>query len=154
MKRLVAITLLAITVAYPAMAQRAENKRAQDRAVQQELLRLEYQWAEAAGKGDLAVLDRIEADEYTLTGPTGSVLDKKEDMEQYRSGALVIEAFQLSDLNVRVYGQTAVVTGQSMIRGKEKGVNISGPYRFTDVFVKRDGRWQCVASQVTRIVKP
>jgi hypothetical protein len=75
MERLVAITLLAIAVAFPALAQRSEKKLAPDGIVQQELLKLEQEWAEAAVKRDLAFFERIEADEYTFTDPTGAVVD-------------------------------------------------------------------------------
>jgi ketosteroid isomerase-like protein len=52
-----------------------------------------------------------------------------------------------------VYGEVAVVTGKNTIKGTWEDIerDISGPYRFTDVFVRRDGRWQCVASQASRI---
>lgn len=64
-----------------------------------------------------------------------------------------VTAFKFSDMKVHVYGDVAVVTGQNTIKGTWEDIprNISGPYRFTDVFVKRAGRWQCVASQSSRI---
>ena len=61
--------------------------------------------------------------------------------------------FKFDDMKVHVYGNVAVVTGRNTIKGVWEDIehDISGPYRFTDVFVKRDGRWQCVASQSSRI---
>jgi len=55
-------------------------------------------------------------------------------------------------MNVRIYGETAVITGRSPI--KVKGQDVSGEYRFTHVWIKRSDRWQVVASQVTRIADP
>jgi ketosteroid isomerase-like protein len=56
------------------------------------------------------------------------------------------------DLKVKVYGDTAIVSGQTTDKGKYKGQDISGTYRFTDVFVKRDGKWMAVSTHVTPVV--
>jgi ketosteroid isomerase-like protein len=58
-----------------------------------------------------------------------------------------------SEMKVRLYGETAVITGQSTIRAKVKGEEVAGEYRFTDIWVKQSDRWLAVASQVTRIAK-
>lgn len=55
---------------------------------------------------------------------------------------------------MRAYGQAAVITGRSTIKAMVKGQEVSGEYRFTDVWVKLDDRWLAVASQVTRIAQP
>ena len=55
---------------------------------------------------------------------------------------------------MRIYGEAAVITGRSTIKAKVKGQDVSGEYRFTDVWIRRDDRSQAVASQVTRIAKP
>jgi len=60
----------------------------------------------------------------------------------------------LSDVKVQLYDSAAVVTFRVVWHGRFKDADISGPQRMTDVFVKREGRWQCVASQATRIQPP
>jgi len=57
----------------------------------------------------------------------------------------------LSELKVHVYGDTAVAAGTSTVKGTYKGQDISGKYRFTDVWVKRNGKWHAVASQSTKL---
>jgi len=57
----------------------------------------------------------------------------------------------IDEMKVRVYGDTAVVTGQSTVKGIFKTQDISGKYRWTDVFVKRDGKWQIVNAQLTPV---
>lgn len=129
------------------------SKPARTSEIQQELLKLERQWWEAIVKRDQAFSERIAADEYIFTDPTGAVHDKQGDIEQSKSGTIIIESAELDDMKVRVYGETSVVTARNTIIGNAMGQDISGQYRFTDVFVRRDGRWQCVASQMTRILQ-
>ena len=68
-----------------------------------------------------------------------------------KSGALVIESTVISDMKVRVFGESAVATYTTTDKGKSKGRDISGRYRWTDTFVRRGGKWQIVAGQGTPI---
>ena len=61
------------------------------------------------------------------------------------------ESLEISDIKVHVYGNSAVATGTGNVKASMKGHDISGTYRFTDTWVKRNGKWQCVASQGTKI---
>jgi Ketosteroid isomerase homolog len=70
-----------------------------------------------------------------------------------KSGDLKIESSTNEDMKVQVHGDTAVVTYRSTDKGNYKGNDLSGQYRWTDVFVKRNGRWQIVAGQGTRIMQ-
>jgi ketosteroid isomerase-like protein len=78
---------------------------------------------------------------------------KAEIVKGFASGAFKYEARTISDLNVRVYGETAVVTGRSVQKGIENGKDYSGDYRFTRVYVKLKGAWMTVALQTTMIQK-
>ena len=118
---------------------------------EQELQALEQTWADAVKHRDLATIDRIQAEEYVFTDPAGRLWNKARALETVKSGCLTIDSFELSDVKVRLYDDIAVVTLRVVWNGQSNGVDISGPQRMTDVFVKRDGRWQCVASQTTRI---
>ena len=82
--------------------------------------------------------------------------DKVENRQgKPQAGKTTYEAFDVDDLAVRIYGETAVVTGRSTPKGRNaKGEPIRGQYRFLRVWVKRDGRWQAVAFQGTRIAEP
>jgi ketosteroid isomerase-like protein len=109
---------------------------------------------DAAAKKDTATLARHTADEFLLTDPNGEVSDKKANMEAFRSGAYAFDSFTDSDVKARVYGDTGVIVGRSDIKGKVQGQDITGPYRFTRLYVRREGRWQMAAEQLTRIGKP
>jgi len=120
-------------------------------AVEQEFQALEQAWANAVKHQDAGKMDRIQAEEYVFTDPAGRLWTKARELETIKSGSLTIDSFELSDVKVRLYDNTAVVTLRVVWNGQSNGVDISGPQRMTDAFVKRDGRWQCVASQATRI---
>ena len=74
-------------------------------------------------------------------------------MEGFKSGKIKFESRELSDLEVRVYGNTAVVTGQVKQKSTNDGADTSGENRFTRVYVKQNGRWVSVANQATALPK-
>jgi ketosteroid isomerase-like protein len=119
----------------------------------EEVKKLMYKWMESYVKRDTAFLERYLSDDYVSTFPDGTVLDKKGEIESVKSGAVAFTEIP-SEMKVRIYGETAVITGRSTIKAKVKGQDLSGEYRFTHVWIKRSDRWQVVASQVTRIAKP
>jgi len=119
---------------------------------EQELIRLEDGWNEAVVKVDLAFLDRILADDLTDTDDEGTVWTKAQDLANLKSGDYKCTSAVSADRQVRVYGDTAVVTGRNTNKAQYKGVDKSGQYRWTDTWIKRDGRWQCVATHGSKIV--
>jgi ketosteroid isomerase-like protein len=74
-------------------------------------------------------------------------------MRELGSGDRRIESGAIDDLNIRVFGDFAVVTGRSVLSGSYQGQRANVVQRFTDVFARRDGRWQAVASQGTQVEK-
>ncbi len=125
-----------------------------NKGVEQELTQLEREWSNAMVKGDASAIERIEAGDFMFTAPDGTTNDKSQDVNDLKSGTFKAQSFDLSDLRVRTYGDTAVVTGTNDLKATYKGKDISGKYRFTDVFVKRNGRWQAVASQASPLGNP
>ena len=118
---------------------------------------LEQTWADAIVHTDVAALERIVADEYGSVGPDGTVMHKAEHLAAASAVAGKITSFKFSDVQTHVYGDTAVITGTGIIHWVDSVID--GPvkpgalFRWMDVFVKRDGRWQAVASQATNIDK-
>jgi ketosteroid isomerase-like protein len=127
---------------------------AQTGNVEQTLIQMERDWAQALSKNDLAAQERIVAADWMVTSDEGQLMTKAQSDAATKSGATKYTEFAADDMNVRVFGDTAVVTGRSTMKGLRYGRNISGQERFTDVFVRRGGRWQAVSTQVTRIAKP
>jgi ketosteroid isomerase-like protein len=131
-------------------ASRAQTSK----AAEQELVKVEDDWKKAVIDRDTAALQRLHADEYIATDQEGAVWNKAEDIDIDSKGASRVTSYKLEDVKVRLYGDVAVVTGRNASKGTLLGNPVSGKVRFTDVFVKRDDRWQCVASQATRIAVP
>jgi ketosteroid isomerase-like protein len=123
----------------------------QSASVVDQIKKLEQDWAQATIKSGAAAVDQYEADDIITTDPGGRVTDKAQDKTDLSSGDLKFQSMELSDIRVRVYGDTAVATGTNTLNGTYKGQDISGKYRFTDTWVKRSGKWQVVATQGTKI---
>ena len=151
MKTVAGITL-AVTLAIAAIAAGAGQAPA---GPEQALVKLENDWSQASIKRDGATLQQFYADEYIFTDADGMTSTKAKEIANLTSGAFRLTAYRFEDVRVRVYGEIAVVTGRNTIKGTWEDIerDISGPYRFTDVFVRRNGRWQCVASQSSRITE-
>ena len=124
-----------------------------DSSVKDQILELERQRNEAIIKGDAAALDRMTANDYTFITLRGELRTKSEIVRGFKSGSFHYDSRKISDLNVRIYENTAIVTGRSNQTGKEDGKDYSGDYRFTRVYVNQGGRWQTVALQTT-LVQP
>jgi ketosteroid isomerase-like protein len=114
----------------------------------EELLKLER---EVFVKNDAAALGRMLAEDWLVIGEDGDITDRESFLKEIRSGVLVFEKMDLDDMKVRLYGDSAVVTGRAVVKGKYKGEAFSTQSRWTDVFVKQQGRWLCVSAQLTRL---
>ncbi len=122
-----------------------------DAKAKDEILQLEQERNQAILRGDAAALERMTADDYTFITLRGELRTKAEIVQGFKSRLFHYDSREISDLNVRVYGSTAVVTGRSNQKGQENGKDYSGDYRFTRVYLKQGGRWQTVALQTTLI---
>jgi ketosteroid isomerase-like protein len=143
-----AIVFVLIAFAVPAVGQQTRKFGAE-----QELLKLQREWLDAYQKHDAAALERIEADDFTLTEGDGKVTTKAEDIASLRNAKppQPDDAFEVEDVKVRLYGDTAVLIGRVIIKYRSKGQMVAEQYRYTDTYLKRGGGWQVVASQLPRI---
>jgi ketosteroid isomerase-like protein len=146
----VAAAFLVTVAAIPARGQAA----AAGPSVEDQLKKMEKDRAAAVVKGDVATLEKLTSDDYILINANGQLSDKPTTMNNIKTGNIKLTANDVSDLKVRVYGNTAVVTGKSDAKGSIGGRELKGPVMFTRVYVKKDGKWQSVAFQQTPIVAP
>ena len=113
---------------------------------EQEVMRLEREWCSATLNGDVAAVSAILADDYTdVVLNTGAVAYKPQTLAEIKPHKATV--CEVDMMQVRVYGDAAVVIG----RATEKSARFSGQYRYTDIYIRRDGHWRCVASQSTEI---
>jgi ketosteroid isomerase-like protein len=144
--------MVLLALAAPSLAPAAPES-AEDRT-KAELKQLERDIGRANVERDAAFFERVEADEFVFTDSGGGLTTKKEDVDSVRKPAnpdVRLLAYDVDDMQVRVYGETAVVTGRVTMRQNVKGEERTGRTRFTDVFVRRDGRWRLVAGHSSRI---
>ena len=120
---------------------------------EQELLTLEKAFAEAIVQNDLEDIGGLVTDDWIIIDPNGEIVDRARFFDVIKSGALTHDMMESEDFRVRVYGDSAVVTGVARAKGKFMGQEFSTRERATDIFVKRDGRWQCVLTHLTRFTK-
>lgn len=117
-----------------------------------QLLYLEMEWSDADKRGDVAWFERNFANDFYSITTTGKLNTKTEELAEIRNRKEVFDSAVASDMDVRVEGNTGIITGVYHLRGRdEKGQPLDRRLRYTDVYVKRDGRWLVLASQGTLI---
>ena len=147
--RAVAFTILACVVL--TRAQGADSSPSANKAVVEKILALEEERNQAILHGDAAALERMTADDYTFITLRGELRTKAQVLANFKGGLAKYDSRTISDLKVRVYGNTAVVTGRAIQQGMENGKDYSGDYWFTRVYVNQGGNWKTVALQTTLI---
>jgi len=151
MKELIVTATAALAFVAFGAAQSQNAADASEASTKGEILQIERERNRAIISGDAAALDRMTSDDYTFVTLRGELRTKPEIIQGFKSGSFHYDSRQISELNVRVYGNTAVVTGRSNQKGRENGRDYSGDYRFTRVYARQGGRWQTVALQATLI---
>ena len=114
---------------------------------ERELVKMNAQYDEAIMRGDAAALGRIFADDFIYTSPKCEVLGKKEQIANLTARDFKLEDAKSDDVRIRVYGETAVMTGRFTAKLESAGKTDMIDERYTAVWVRRDGRWQLVAEQ-------
>ena len=142
MKRMFIIAALAIAISATTFAQNGGSKADQGSNTEEAVLKLTNDWVNAEGNRDAAAMDRIIAEDFVGTAFNGTSVTKKMVMPGPNSGGGM--SFATSDLKARAFGETAVVTGRSTLKGEQKA-----EFYFTLLFVKRQDRWQMVAAHLS-----
>ena len=111
---------------------------------EEKVLQLERTWGVAPVEGDLDTVGRVVADDWVGVAPTGETMSKADLLEMLAANPGVFDTVAYDDVSVRVYGAAAVV--MSAFRGTGKEMTLS--QRYLRVYAKRNGEWQCVATQI------
>jgi ketosteroid isomerase-like protein len=123
---------------------------AQSEIMRREVQGMEQELEDALVKGDTAKLAQLLSDDITHGNPCGNLRGKAPWIAAVKASQLKIISFRNNDVQIRIYGETAVVTAINLLTALGTGSDPSGRYRFIHVWVKREGRWQLTAHQATR----
>lgn len=135
------LCLLCVLIFAPMVAEGQATNDKSRAGLEEHLKSLVRQWDEAIVKRDAATLDHLLADEFEFVGG----VKKAAYLNSIKTQAADAMTSAVStNLQVLVYDNTAVVTGLDTISGQNKGQPYTSKWLYTDVWVKRDGRWQCV----------
>jgi len=147
--------LFCLLVPLPVLAAQrvsARPKPAMDTGDQEsirQIIDMEHQAREASLRRDVEFSQRNLAEDYVAITPLGQVTTKQDTVSARKSGQLKYDLINVTDMVVRVYGDTAVVTARADVKGHQLGEDFSGPYRYTRVWVRRTGHWLAVSYQAT-----
>ena len=138
---------LILILAPPANAQ-APADHDRDKA---EVAQLIDQWAQARVQGNTVFLEQFYDADLRLNQMNGGVIERKDDIALFAARLIRPEYIRDTDLHIALFGDTAVVSLLESLKGTYRGVPGEMSLRMLDVLVRRDGRWQLVASQSTPI---
>ena len=116
----------------------------------EEIRKLEEEFGKAMIQNDAEAIGRFLADDWIIIDPDGGIIDRARFLGVIKSGALTHQAMDSTDMRIRIYANTATVTALTTSTGKYMGQEFKTQERATDVFVKENGQWRCVISQLTR----
>ncbi|HVS82585.1 MAG TPA: nuclear transport factor 2 family protein [Pyrinomonadaceae bacterium] len=153
MKRILLIAALTVTVLSVALGQMKTHKANKNNAAEQEVKQVHKERLQALVNADISKLDKIVGDDLIYISPTGKVQTKAEIVSDVKSGALKVSSIEQGDANVRIYGNTAVVTYLATAKFVDNGREYNNQIRSTSVYVKRNGHWQLVSQQLTRVTQ-
>jgi ketosteroid isomerase-like protein len=143
------ICFLSLVLSAATPAQGKQSKADSDAVISQTLQGMEQAWLNAEKNHDAAAFEKLVADDWIAISPYGKSQTKADRAAEIKTAD--ITSATLGDMKVRVFGDTAVVTGTDDEITMKDGAKSVDHYVWTDVFVKRDGRWLAVASQTAQI---
>lgn len=138
---MIAAFFLLVALAAPGQSAHADDAHAKDRAYIQHA---ESDWAESTATNDVAVLERILADDFVGVDIDGSHYSKTDAIRDYRTKPAEFVSNHLNDVAVRFYGDTAVAQGSESWKKKDGTL---GKFVWTDTWIKQDGKWRVVAAE-------
>ena len=145
--------VICCVVALACAAPAAAAQRGPVQSDQDVLIALERGWNDAFYKRDVKVIENLLADEFIATYDDGTRGDKRKELALAAGFSQQVESAVQDDFIVKIYRDTAVVWFTLNIVGMKQGVRSPLTLLYTDVWVLRDGRWQCVSTQSTRVTQ-
>ncbi len=143
MRRLLGIALLSLAAGAACAADRdADVAR---------LTKLSNAWDQAIVRKDEAAVAGNMADDFRIIDGRAAIQDKRAFVADIVDPKLAIDPYTVEDFEVRVYGDTALLSGRTHMTGRYDGKPFDSNYRYIDIYVRRGGQWKIVSVQITRI---
>jgi ketosteroid isomerase-like protein len=108
-------------------------------------------WDKAIVRKDRAAVADNMAEDFRDIDGHGNVANKKEFLEGILAADLSIDPYTVEDFDVRLYGDVALLSGTTRMTGRSEGKPFKSHYRYTDTYVRRDGRWRVVSVQISKM---
>jgi ketosteroid isomerase-like protein len=143
---IVAVSVLAAWWFYAPASSAIAGPRDSNKSVETIITQLERNWAAAIVNRDLATLERLLATDFNGTSPNAHTYSREMAIADLKSGVYVVDKMDLDEISINVFGNTAVAFTSQEEKSKFANEDFSGHYHYTDTWVKRNGRWQVVAS--------
>jgi len=130
---------------------RAPEQESTPKTVQAQILALENQWATAVERQDRAAFERLTAQDFRFIDENGRVLNRAQYIAERSHNPDNVESAVQDEIEIHQYGNAALATGRSIIRGTRDGKPFEYRFRCTSVYAERDGQWQAVSGQLTTL---
>jgi len=121
--------------------------------MEEEILEVEKGFVDAIARNDSKAIERFVTNDWIIVNADGGIINRERFLEVINSGTLTHDMMEADDVRVRVYGDSAVMTALTRSKGKFMGHEFTTHERSTDFFVKVDGQWRCVLTQLTGFSK-
>jgi ketosteroid isomerase-like protein len=151
MRRTIFKAALVLTVASLVLEQ-GPSASSDRKSIEQVIRQLDHERIQAQINADAAALERIYAADFIGVGPSGAVRTKQQVISDFTSSELKFQSITTDEVQVRIYGNTAVETGLSTMNGQDRGKAVPRENRFTRVWVKQHGHWQLVLNHYSPLI--
>ena len=148
----IAVAVLVLATGSIALGQKPRTRWDRRTSIEQVIRQLDHDRIQAQIKADSAALERIYAADFIGVGPSGTVRTKPQVISDFTSGDLKFQSITTDEVQVRIYGNTAVETGRSTMDGQDRGKAVPRDNRFTRVWVKRHGQWRLVLNHYSPLI--
>lgn len=118
-----------------------------------QLREIETRTAAALVNANFQALGSVFAEEWTLIGSEGQILTRQQIFEHLRSGELKFSAYELGEMDIRIFGDTAVIVGHGNSHGEFKGEKFEQDEVYSDTFIRVGEKWRCVLTHSSQVTK-
>jgi ketosteroid isomerase-like protein len=151
-RKVIILALLIIASSILSLAEQAQQSKLTK--AEEEVRKLERQWLDAYEQNNSESMDRIVADDFTITFPNGAIQTKPQVMAMIKTPRRAGQPrmrFFTEDVQSRTYGDTVILMGRVITEYEREGKTVKEQSRYTDTYVRRSGQWQVVASHLSNV---